>query len=200
MPEPFLSDFTDADGCYVRVAHRLGAAARSAEHPFHLATVATVGPDRYPHARVVRVRGFDPADRTVEFHTDCRSPKVRHVAAEPRVSLVFYDRAARIQLRIPAVARLHHCDDAARSAWEALPAEDRALYAGADGPGEWIEPDAPLALPPPPGDDDSDAFDHFVVVECHFDAIDVFELLPGSHRRVRLTWDANGLRTDRLAP
>ena len=107
MSDPFLADFTDADGVYARTAWRLGAAVRSADHPFRLFTLATVGPDRYPHARTVVLRGFDPVERSVSFYTDCRSPKVRHMAGEPRVALLFYDPTARLQLRIPASARLH---------------------------------------------------------------------------------------------
>ena len=100
--DPFLSDFTDADGCYARVAWRLGTAVRSAEHPFRLFTLATVGPDRYPHARTVVLRGFDPVERSVKFYTDCRSTKVRHIAGEPRVALLFYDPRSRLHLRVPA--------------------------------------------------------------------------------------------------
>ncbi len=199
-PEPFLSDFTDAHGCYARLAWRLGAAARSAEHPFRLFTLATVGPDRYPHARMVVLRGFDPEERSVRFFTDCRSTKVRHIAGEPRVALLFYDTRVRLQVRIPAVARLHHEDDEARKGWLASPPEHRALYAGESGPGVCLDPDAPVGLPAPPDVEDAEAFGRFVVVVCHFDALDVTELRPEGDRRVRLTWGPHGLDIDRLAP
>ena len=201
MSDPFLTDFADADGVYARTAWRLGAAARSAEHPFHLFTLSTVGPDRYPHARVVVLRGFDPVERSVRFYTDCRSPKVRHMAGEPRVALLFYDPAARLQLRIPASARLHHEDADAREAWLACPPDHRALYRGESGPGTGLDPDAAVGIAPPAaGEEDDDAFGRFVVVVCHFDALDVTELHPDGHRRVRLTWGPHGLDIDRLAP
>ena len=43
---------------------------------------------------------FDPVERSVRFYTDCRSPKVRHMAGEPRVALLFYDPVARLRKRI----------------------------------------------------------------------------------------------------
>jgi hypothetical protein len=200
--DPFLNDFTDADGVYARVAWRLGAAARSADHPLRLLTVATVGPDRYPHARTVILRGFDPVVRSVQFYTDCRSTKVRHMVGEPRVALLFYDPTARLQVRIPVVARLHHEDEDARAAWLACPPDHRALYRGDSAPGTGLDPDAPVrvATPPAEGEEDDDAFSRFVVVVCHFDALDVTELHPDGHRRVKLTWGPHGLDIDRLAP
>jgi pyridoxamine 5'-phosphate oxidase len=197
---PFLNDFTDAAGCYARVAWRLGTAARASEHPLRLFTLATVGPDRYPYARAVILRGFDPEDRAVRFYTDCRSSKVRHIAAEPRVALLFYDHHSRLQFRVPAVARLHHEDEEARQGWLDSPPEHRALYAAESGPGTGLDPDAPVGFPPPPDEDDADAFSRFVVVVCHFDSLDVTELRPDGHRRVRLTWGPYGLDINRLAP
>jgi general stress protein 26 len=198
--DPFLIDFADADGCYARVAWRLGSAVRSAEHPFHFFTLATVGTDRYPHARTVVLRGFDPEERSVRFYTDCRSTKVRHIAREPRVALLFYDPRSRLQVRIPAFARLHHEDDVAREGWLASPPEHRALYAAESGPGACLDPDAPVAPPAPPDVEDTEAFSRFVVVVCHFDALDLTELRPDGHRRVRLKCGPHGLGIDRLAP
>jgi hypothetical protein len=199
--DPFLNDFADADGCYARVAWRLGTAVRSADHPLRMVSLATVGPDRYPHARVMVLRGFDPVERSVRFYTDCRSSKVRHMADEPRVALLFYDPAARLQLRIPAVARLHHEDEEARAAWLACPSEHRALYRAASGPGTGLDPDAPVGVTPPAeGEEEDDAFGRFVVVECHFDALDITELHPDGDRRVKLTWGPHGLDIDRLEP
>jgi general stress protein 26 len=199
--EPFLTDFTDADGVYARVAWRLGAATRSDDHPLRLLTVSTIGPDRYPHSRLMVLRGFDPVERSVQFYTDCRSAKVRHLAVEPRVALLFYDPISRLQFRIPATARLHHEDEFAREAWLASPPADRALYRSESGPGVGLDPDAPLAVAPPAvGEEDDDAFGRFVVVVCHFDILDLTELHPAGHRRVKLTWGPHGLDIDRLVP
>ncbi len=104
-----------------------GAAVRGA--PFRQAAVASVGADGGAEVRTMVLRAADRAARTVHVFTDRRSPKVAELTTEPRCSVLFYDHAAGIQLRLKARAALQrsHEGDAAAQ-WEALPAGSKICY------------------------------------------------------------------------
>ena len=68
-------------------------------------TVATVGADGQPSARVVLLRGYD--ERGFVFFTNYESRKGRELAAHPRAGLLFYWGPLERQIRIDGtVARL----------------------------------------------------------------------------------------------
>ena len=64
-------------------------------------TLATVGPDGRPSARIVLCKDLDPDTCTVTFYTNLESRKGRELAANPAVALVFHwdhtERQARIE-------------------------------------------------------------------------------------------------------
>ncbi|MCC7409322.1 MAG: pyridoxamine 5'-phosphate oxidase [Phycisphaeraceae bacterium] len=65
-------------------------------------TLATVGPDGQPSARMVLLKGFDA--QGLVFFTNLDSPKGRQIAANPRVALVFYWAALERQVRVEGKA------------------------------------------------------------------------------------------------
>ena len=63
-------------------------------------TVATLGSDGTPAARVVLCRGFDPEHGYVVFHTNRRSHKGRELAAHARAAAVIHWDALQRQIRM----------------------------------------------------------------------------------------------------
>jgi hypothetical protein len=187
--------WTDPAEVFAAVADRLRAGVASAGHPFHWPAVATTGDGGRPQSRIVVLRAFDPDRRTVEFHTDGRSPKVRHLAADPRLCLLFHDPAGRVQVKLTATAALHAGDADAKAAWDRLNPGSRAAYAAAHPPGTVLPADADTRYPPA----DEAAFGQFVLVVCHISEIEYLELRPDGHRRARLSWRTDWV-ADRLAP
>jgi len=61
-------------------------------------TLATVGPNESPSARVVLLKAFD--NRGFVFYTNYNSAKARHLAVNPNVSLVFLWLELQRQVRI----------------------------------------------------------------------------------------------------
>jgi pyridoxamine 5'-phosphate oxidase len=61
-------------------------------------TLATVGPDGAPDARIVLLKGLD--DRGFTFYTDYRSQKGRDLATHPAASLVFFWPELERQVRV----------------------------------------------------------------------------------------------------
>ena len=192
--QPVLAKYPTDASCPVRwitanldsaaLAHRLGqwlqTGTNSSHHAAHLLQLATVDTTGGPQLRTVVLRGAEPAAHWLRFHTDLRSPKYEEIRKQPRVALLGYDPNPRLQVRIDAVAAIHHKDPLARLAWERTPASSRASYASRRAPGEPVK-DGTFA--PPVTDADEVGFAHFVVVHCAIEVIDLLELDNEGHRR-----------------
>lgn len=187
-----------APAIWQTVAAELAAAAAFSRHPLHLLTVATVDAAGAPHARTVVLRGFDAADREVRFHTDIRSPKAEQIGVDGRVALHWYDPAKRLQIRIPAMAIIHHGDPTAEAAWKASRPMSRACYTAAAPPGALLET-VPSAPPPPAADDDR-GFAMFAVISCRFESVELLSLHASGHERIRLRLTGTEPIREILAP
>ena len=72
-------------------------------------TLATVGPDGRPSARIVLLKAFDEAGFT--FHTNYDGRKGRELAANPQAALVFFWHELERQVRVEgAVGRLSEAE------------------------------------------------------------------------------------------
>lgn len=167
---------------------------------FHTPSVATVDEAGEPSQRVMVLRAADPVQRTLRLHTDVRSQKFAHIGRQPRVSVLFYDAHAKLQLRIGARGTLHTGDDVARAAWAASRAQSRLCYEQGLAPG--AEVDAPL--PELPVDRRFAAADdgqkNFAVLMAVVDRVEWLYLAIEGHRRARWTWSEGGWRGSWLAP
>lgn len=194
----------DAPRAWVFLRQELFGAAGTNRHPFHLFTLATVDETGAPEARTVVLRRFLGHEREVWFHTDLRSPKVVQLRRDSRACLLWYDPQSRVQIRIPAKARLHHLDDKAKQAWEKSLPVTRTCYADPQGPGELLNSESSgggllTGIVGEPAKDDS-GWGNFVAVCCHFDQLDLLLLKAGGHQRARFQFGPNQVTWDRLAP
>lgn len=204
-PTPFhpphtLADLRDPAGCWARVCGWLHAGSTTPTHSFRWPVVSTVADDHGPDSRIVVLRRFDPASRLLVFHTDVRSPKAADLRRDPRCSWLFYDPDDRLQVRVRAVAGLHHADPFARAEFDTLSPITRASYASTGVPGDEEPLDAPFDYPPAPPVDDAVAFGHFLAVACMMETADVLELHQAGHRRAVFSWPGGELRMKRVGP
>ena len=161
---------------------RLVDGAARGRSPFHTPVLATLG-DGGPDARTVVLRAADAASRTVVCHTDQRSPKIGQLDTASKVAWVFYDREAKIQLRLWGTASLHHGDAIALARWQGSRPGSRLCYENPFGPGaQIIHPDE--ALPPGGGD----GYPNFTVLCSVVDCMDWLYLRAEGHRRARFSW------------
>lgn len=196
----FLADFTDANGTYEKASLWLHDGVSSSNHPFRLLTVATIGVDDLPNARLVVLRNFVQATRTLEFHTDVRSPKVAQLRRNPHVCLLFYDPVVRFQLRIAATAQLYNNDDIAHYTWRTMRDTSRSTYIVGVGPGGLLKGTELAEKPSFQAEDEAAALANFVVVRCEFHEMDLLELHPTGHRRALLQWVVGCPVIQRIAP
>ena len=64
-------------------------------------TLATVGPDRMPAARMVLLKGYDASGFV--FYTNTESRKGQHLLAHPKAALLFHWKSLRRQVRLEGI-------------------------------------------------------------------------------------------------
>ena len=197
---PFPSDRPPPTGDLAAIRadlwDRLEEAAARAKPAFHLPTLCTADASG-PAGRVVVLRHADRAAGTVGCHTDRRSPKARELAAEPRCGWVFYDRAAKLQLRLHGTAAVRTDGPEVDAAWDATTASARRCYLAPSAPGTPTDgPDA--NIPPAFADRDPAPAEsapgraNFALIRCAAESIDWLHLHHAGHRRARFRLTPGG--------
>ncbi len=122
--------FETLDDVRREVAGRLARAAKDRKSPMHVPTVVTSDID----ARVMVLREFNQQAWTLRFHTDTRAPKVAPIEADPRMAVLFYDKSAKVQIRVKGKGRLLRDAEVTDTAWANSDNFARRCYLG-EGPG-----------------------------------------------------------------
>jgi hypothetical protein len=192
--------FETLDEIRADCATRLIRAARDRKSPMHTPVIVTADVD----ARVMVLRAFDAASHTLRLHTDTRAPKAAAIAAHNRVAAVFYDKGAKIQIRVRGHGRIEALGPVADAAWAASTNFARRCYLG-DGPGagadaptsglppefEGVEPDDAQLLP---------ARENFAVLLIEIDTLDWLYLAHTGHIRAQFTRAGEGWEGRWVAP
>ena len=169
------------------IARRFRDAASNRSLPMHVPAVVTSDVD----ARGMVLRDFDAEAWTLRFHTDARAPKVAAIAADPRMAVLFYDKAAKVQIRVRGTGRVLVDDPITDAAWAESTNFARRCYLG-DAPGdesaratsglpaefEGVEPDDMQLLP---------ARENFAVLLIELVELDWFYLAQSGHSRAKFT-------------
>jgi pyridoxamine 5'-phosphate oxidase len=166
---------------------RLARSPRDRKSPLHAPVVVSAPAD----ARVMVLRAFDQASAVLRFHTDSRSPKVAAIAADPRMAALFYDKSAKIQIRVRGMGRIESGGPVADAAWASSHNFARRCYLG-DGPGSYS--DVPTSGLPPefegvePDDEQLvPARENFAVLLIEVQEVDWLYLAHTGHVRAQFT-------------
>lgn len=174
------------------IAERLTGGANGRRSAMHTAVIATPDAD----ARVMVLRAFDRDHWTLRFNTDVRAPKVQVIGNGSPVGALFYDRKAKLQLRVRGQGRIESDTPLVDAAWEESTNFARRCYLG-EGPGavsdaptsglpaefEGVEPETHEVIP---------ARENFacLIVELH--SLDWFYLAHTGHVRAQFARQADG--------
>ncbi|WP_445384638.1 pyridoxamine 5'-phosphate oxidase family protein [Robiginitalea sp. IMCC44478] len=164
------------------------------EHPFHYATLATLGLDRIPRLRTIVLREMNPEDMELLFYTDSRSKKVLHIKENKQVSLLFYNPEKLMQLRIEGIAIQEKDPKIIQQHREGVATNSRKDYTTKAAPGSEIEnPDQVEYL---------DRGDFFTLVRIYPFKIEYLKLKRPTHLRVRYSKikDGDGWKSEFLVP
>ena len=175
-------------------------AVRDRRSPMHTPSAATIGLDGRPRNRIVVLRGFNPEERTLRFHTDIRSEKWHELVRDPRLALLFYHPEVRIQLRLEGLAEWHQDDPVADAAWTDSQAMSRHCYAVRPEPGSQLDVAGAFVLPK--GRELSDeGRPNFVAILLHYHRLEWLWLGADGHRRAVFEWtDAASLNASWRVP
>lgn len=166
------------------VWRELAACVRKPEHGWRVATLATVDGGR-ADARSVVLREVEPARRRLVFFADARSPKVRHIEAQPDSAMVMWSRELGWQLRLGVRLEVLTSGLTVSSRWARLKMTPAAQdYLSPLPPGSVIDSDKPTP--------ERSTREHFAVVIASVQRVDWTELGALGHRRA--LFDGEGAR------
>lgn len=192
--------FDELDDIRRDFANRMVRAANDRRSPMHTPVVVTADVD----ARVMVLREFDRERSTLRFHTDTRAPKVAAVQADPRLAVLFYDKGAKVQIRVRGRGRVELDAPVTEKAWADSSNFARRCYLG-DGPGtpstsptsglpnelEGVQPTDEQLVP---------ARENFAVLMVEIDRFDWLYLAHTGHVRAAFERDGDGWEGRWLSP
>ncbi|MEN3971471.1 pyridoxamine 5'-phosphate oxidase family protein [Sphingomicrobium sp. XHP0235] len=169
------------------IVTRLSDAASNRKSAMHVPAVASAD----AQVRTMVLRDFDREAMTLRFHSDARSPKIGAFERDPRCGVLFYDKEAKVQLRVRGTVRVERTGPIADKAWAESANFARRCYLAPEAPG--TPEDAPFANLPDdvrdeePSDErlDAEARENFCVLLIRIDEVDWLYLAHDGHRRAR---------------
>ncbi|UAB79541.1 pyridoxamine 5'-phosphate oxidase family protein [Erythrobacter sp. SCSIO 43205] len=174
------------------LSRRLVRAARDRRSPMHVPAVITSDVD----ARTMVLREFNSRDWALRFHTDTRAPKVAAINADPRMAVLFYDKGAKVQIRVKGTGRVLADGPLVQEAWDKGTNFARRCYLG-DGPGA-LSDEPTSGLPPEfEGHEPTDeqlvpARENFAILMVDLEELDWLYLAHTGHVRAQFTRDDRG--------
>lgn len=183
---------------------RLEEGARSARNDFHQPVVGTISNDM-PSVRMVVLRRVWAQERKLAFHTDIRSPKVADLKANPSISLLFYHKDHRLQLRVQGIAVVDTHGPAASAAWENSAPSSRRCYLSTEAPGHRSEIPS-IGFPEtfrgrvPAMEETLPGREHFSIVMVQVQSVDWLWLNHAGHRRAKFMYREGGFDASWLVP
>ena len=157
------------------------ASTSQRQHPFRLATMATVD-QQTPEARIIVLREVDPNQPSCLFFAHALSPKVQQLRNNPSCSLLFYDPEQKVQLRLYGKAILHLNDDITKHCWSGIPDFRKFEYQGI-APGAMLDE----TFTEKSNDSLSNPF-YFCVIRVIIHEMDWLQLGREKHQRKQLKW------------
>ena len=99
---------------------------------FHTLTMSTMHKNDI-YSRVMVLRDFNASRRTLRFHSDYRSEKVKAIKENPTCSVIGYDPADKTQIRMVGKAKINHKNKKSQKAWEESQSISKKCYSVKDG-------------------------------------------------------------------
>lgn len=162
--------------------------------PAHMPAVGTVDALGVPQMRIMILRDLSRDERTLRFHTDSRSMKAEEVRQNPATSVLIYDPAAKIQIRMSGKTHFATTGDIADTAWSTSTPFARRCYMAETAPAtpvvkpssglpDWIEGKQPEEAQL------ADYRGNFATLLVEIETIEWLYLANAGHRRARWQWD-----------
>jgi 3-hydroxyisobutyrate dehydrogenase len=137
-------------------------------------------------SRVVVLREFNSKERYLRFHTDARAPKIKHFQKNSNASILGYDPALKIQLKLQGNVEVHLKDDVTIASWNESTTRSKKCYSveggsslEIDNPAEYDIRDVNI----------EDGYLNFAVIKFTYTSLEFLYLKSTGHRRAVHSWD-----------
>ena len=137
-------------------------------------------------SRVVVLREFNSKERYLRFHTDARAPKIKHFQKNSSASILGYDPALKIQLKLQGNVEVHLKDDVTIASWNESTTRSKKCYSveggsslEIDNPAEYDIRDVNI----------EDGYLNFAVIKFTYTSLEFLYLKSSGHRRALHSWD-----------
>lgn len=137
-------------------------------------------------SRVVVLREFNSKERYLRFHTDARAPKIKHFQKNSNASILGYDPALKIQLKLQGNVEVHLKDDVTIASWNESTTRSKKCYSVEGGssleinnPAEYDIKDINI----------EDGYLNFAVIKFTYTSLEFLYLKSSGHRRAVHSWD-----------
>ncbi|MEM1184462.1 MAG: flavin-binding protein [Planctomycetota bacterium] len=194
---PRLGWPVDPDEIVSEVWTRLVRGKADRKHAFHHPAIATIRGGE-PELRTVILRRADPDTWALQAHTDTRAGKVEQLRTHATAAWLFYDPAAKLQIRAAGPTQALTEGPIVEQAWDATPLYSRRCYLAPHAPG--METEAPNPNLPDefrefnPDDESSKAGRvNFAVVRTEVTTLEWLSLAATGHTRGRFTRQSAGV-------
>ena len=137
-------------------------------------------------SRVVVLREFNSKERYLRFHTDARAPKIKQFQKNSNASILGYDPALKIQLKLQGNVEVHLKDDVTIASWNESTTRSKKCYSveggsslEIDNPAEYDIRDVNI----------EDGYLNFAVIKFTYTSLEFLYLKSSGHRRAVHSWD-----------
>ena len=196
--------YNDLEKVYSKIWSLLHLGLQNRNTPFHI-PVFICGKENNIDGRIIVLRGIDKKEKKVWFHTDIRSKKIKILKNNPNATLLFYDKAEKIQLRICVNTKINYKNNICKKAWNKTVHMSRQCYLGDKSPGTTVN------IPTSGLTEDVDnlkytneesevGYKNFCVVENFIKSIEWLYLAAKGHRRAYFKVKKNSLEKKWLIP
>ena len=173
----------------------LDDAVENAKTLFHTLVLSSHDEDKIV-SRVVVLREFNSKERYLRFHTDARAPKIKHFKKNSNASLLGYDPALKIQLKLQGNVDVHFNDDVTKSSWNESTTRSKKCYSVEGGSSLKIENPSEYDLK---DGNIEDGYLNFAVLKFKYTSLEFLYLKSSGHRRAIHSWN-EGLVSNWLVP
>ena len=173
----------------------LDDAVENAKTLFHTLVLSSHDEDKIV-SRVVVLREFNLKERYLRFHTDARAPKIKHFKKNSNASLLGYDPALKIQLKLQGNVDVHFNDDVTKSSWNESTTRSKKCYSVEGGSSLKIENPSEYDLK---DGNIEDGYLNFAVLKFKYTSLEFLYLKSSGHRRAIHSWN-EGLVSNWLVP
>ena len=196
--------YNDLDKIYLKIWDLLKIGLENRDLPFHIPVFICGNKDK-SDGRIVVLRGVNEKEKKIWFHSDIRSNKIKTLKSIPDSSLLFYDKAEKIQLRISGVVKINYQNSITENSWGKTAHLSRQCYLGNNAPGSEVsEPTSGLSEKVDnlkySKEESEIGYKNFCVIEIFIKSIEWLYLAAKGHRRAYFSFKNNLLEKKWLIP